>query len=127
MCIYIRTLRHITEGAGRGFKETETAVHPPTQTARPSTKALHPPFPHTHPKKEKISNPPFLQILYTSDAPLGISDHLAEQIGKARAAQLSIAAAVEVPVVDSLAVGWVAQAEATTAAAALGVAAGLLQ
>lgn len=56
-----------------------------------------------------ISNEPFLQILNARHPPLSIDDHFAEQVREAGAAELRIARAVQVAVVDGFAVGWRAE------------------
>lgn len=53
---------------------------------------------------------PLLQILNARHALLRITDHLPKQIGKACLAELLRPAAVQGPVVDGLAAGWVFQA-----------------
>lgn len=55
-------------------------------------------------------NLPLLQILDPRHATLGIGDHLAEEKGKGGAAQLAVAAAIQVSIVDGFAVGGDAQA-----------------
>lgn len=52
---------------------------------------------------------PFLQILYACYPSLSVCDHLGEEVGEACPAELRIAAAVEVSVVDGLAVRWDAE------------------
>jgi hypothetical protein len=48
---------------------------------------------------------PFLQILDTCYSPLGVCDHLSEEKGETGSAELCIAAAVQVSVVDCFAIG----------------------
>lgn len=56
-------------------------------------------------KRKTYSNAPFLQILNPRHSPLRIDDHFAEKVGETRAAELRIARAVQVAVVDCFAVG----------------------
>ena len=52
-----------------------------------------------------LQNTPFFEILYACHSPLRIRNHLCKQVCETRATQIAIAAAIEVSVVDRLAVG----------------------